>query len=53
MDIGQDAVQDRIKKLWDGLPGARKLTPLELNEVRFAGRKTVITPRRLKKKGDG
>lgn len=40
-----------IEKLLDMLPGARELSPLELNEIRFAGRKTVITPRQLKKKG--
>ena len=30
------------------LEGARKLSALELNEIRFSDRKTVITPKRLR-----
>ena len=37
-----------IDRLLADLPGARTLSALELNEVRFSGRKTVITPGRLR-----
>lgn len=44
--------QTDIDRLLADLPGARVLTPLELNEMRFSGRKTVITPSRLRTKTD-
>lgn len=50
-DDFMDSSKEIIEKLLDTLSGARELSPLELNEIRFAGRKTVITPRQLKKKG--
>ncbi len=37
-----------IDKLLERLSGSRILTPLELNEIRFSGKKTVITPSRLR-----
>lgn len=42
--------QTKISQLLSQLPGARVLTPLELNDMRFFGRKTIITPSRLKKR---
>lgn len=41
--------QTKIDQLLSQLPGARELTALELNDMRFSGRKTVITPSRLRK----
>lgn len=41
--------QTKIDQLLSELPGARVLTALELNDMRFSGRKTVITPSRLRK----
>ena len=43
------STQDKIKKLLAGLPRAVEMTPLELNDMRFSGRKTVITPAELKR----
>lgn len=40
--------QTDIDHLLADLPGARTLSALELNEMRFSGRKTVITPGRLR-----
>ena len=41
--------QTKINQLLSQLPGTRELTALELNDMRFSGRKTVITPSRLRK----
>ena len=38
-----------IDKLIATLPGASVLTPLDLNEMRFSGKKTVLTPKNLKR----
>lgn len=38
----------RIDNIINQLEGARKLTALELNDIRFSERKTVITPKRLR-----
>lgn len=43
--------QTAIDKLLASLSGARVLNPLELNEMHFSGRKSVITPSRLKRSG--
>ncbi len=40
-----------IGELLACLPGSRALDALELNEMRFSGRKTIITPARLKRTG--
>ena len=45
--------EEVIEKLSEAIPGLRRLTPLEFNEVRFSGRKTVITPRRLRAPASG
>ncbi len=39
---------DKLNSLLAQLPGSRALSALELNDIRFSGRKTVITPGRLK-----
>lgn len=39
----------QIDSLLDSLPQARRLIPLELNAIRFSGRKTIITEARLKR----
>lgn len=41
---------NNIDNIINKLEGARKLTPLELNEIRFSVRKTVITPKKLRPK---
>lgn len=43
-------INSKLDELLSQLPGARQLTALELNDIRFSGRKTVITPSRLRKK---
>lgn len=40
---------DRITDLLARLTEARKLSALELNNMRFSGKKTIITEARLKK----
>ena len=47
--IMDNNAQTKINQLLSQLPGARELTALELNDMRFSGRKTVITPSRLRK----
>lgn len=39
-----------IDNIISKLDGARKLTALELNDIRFSVRKTVITPKKLRPK---
>lgn len=39
----------QIDSLLASLPQARRLSPLELNAIRFSGRKTIITEARLKR----
>lgn len=39
----------QIDSLLASLPQARQLSPLELNAIRFSGRKTIITEARLKR----
>ena len=39
-----------IDNIISKLEGVRKLTPLELNDIRFSVRKTVITPKKLRPK---
>lgn len=41
---------NNIDTIINKLEGARKLTALELNEIRFSVRKTVITPKKLRPK---
>lgn len=43
-----DNNQDKIAALVADIPGARLMTALELNDMRFSGRKTVITPALLR-----
>lgn len=44
-----ETAQNKIDQLLSQLPGAWVLTALELNDMRFSGRKTVITPSRLRR----
>lgn len=37
-----------LDKLVASMPGTKILTPLELNEMRFSGKKTVLTEARLR-----
>ncbi len=39
---------NNIEALMKVLSGATQMTPLELNEIRLGGKKTLITPGRLK-----
>ncbi|MDE5567707.1 MAG: hypothetical protein K2K00_02250 [Muribaculaceae bacterium] len=41
---------NNIDNIISNLDGARKLTALELNDMRFSVRKTVITPKKLRPK---
>ena len=44
--------QTQTDKLLKSLTGAKELSPLELNEMRFSGKKTVLTPARLRRSGE-
>lgn len=43
-----DEIKNKISELMSRLPGATQLTALELNDIRFSGSKSAITPTVLK-----